>query len=316
MKRLLILCVLLVPTAAMADDKAIWEQTGVPMPEGLKFYRQTRASQRLSIVNEQHVHGLYAADQDLPDLFRGGVNRNTNKKPIWDAPGGLTWVPRDEWRNATAVAFPPGSKVQVYRTMTQVKNSFGSYQDNARLAWVFPEGTQFFDLLIRRHNGEEWPFELRQRVKVNGQWESTAYRPWSDESELPEGSRRREFAVSSFDDQIPARDSVAHAIQVVGKAGNVFKPSRLAVTSDKAGGFSPRHYIGNVVSCATCHDRAGESGNYAGVNAPGSDGVLSWRPFSDATLNTDAFPQLDTSWPVEYVGWRGRNTDHAGRPQR
>jgi len=325
MKRLTILCALLLPAVAMGDapylpddaqarERKLWEQTGVPWVEGMRFYKVKRVSQQLSIINSEHVHGIYDAETDVRSIFSGALP-NTNKKTIWAAPGGLSWSPRNQWRNATGVMLP--GKVQVWRELTKVTNSTGSTQDNARLAWAFPEGTIFCDLLIRTHEGQEWPFELRLREKRNGEWEATAFRPYADESELPAGSRKREYAVSSIDKKIPARDLAAWIVpDPLPQVGRGFKASRLAMSAgDRDDAFVPRHYIGNTTACVNCHSRAGESEGYDGVAAPGSDQAISFHPFKLDTLNTNRFPVIETAWAT-YIGFRGRNVDHLGRPQR
>ena len=298
------------PDAEQKINADLWRQTGVEMPEGLKFYKHAKVGQRLTIISypqegiqSQHCHGIF----DRGDVLN---------KIIWRVPGGLYASPKDQWRNATAVAFPPGADIQVYRNMTKVLNSSGSYQDNARLSWVYPNGTIFADLQIRRHDGREWPFELRLRVKKDDAWESTAFRPYAEESELPAGSRKRTWTLEALDEKIPGRKLEAWTIPTGSGEGVKFKPSSLVLASERDDNFVPRNYVGAMANCNACHARSGESGDYAGTAAPGSDGVISFLPLSTATLNTDGFPQLAKGIPVKYVGWYGRDVDTLGRRQR
>lgn len=307
------------PAEAQKRDAELWAKTGVELPAGMKFYKVRRVSQKLQEdVNRGMENGIYAGDFTGGRLRIGNtiydypVITNTNDKPIWSAPGGLFWSDRSEWRNATAAFFP--REVEVYRTMTPVKNRFGSYQENSVLRWTFPEGTIFADLLIRVREGREWPFELRIATKEKDKWNRVAHRPFADEADLPPGSKLVNWTVPALDEKLPTREYPAWSIPDVLPAGP-FRPSRMVAVSER-GGWLPRWYSGNVVACASCHDRAGESGDYAGVNAPGSDGVISWHPFGNDTLNTDAMPVVNEAWPARYVGWRGRNVDHLGRVVR
>lgn len=290
--RLTLLATLLFATTAhgqwlpdQATDRALWERTGVPL-EGMQFYRVPRVSQRLSIIDSVHVNGIYAADYKGPMID----TPNPNGKQLWREPGGLHWAPKDQWRNATAAFFP--SPVEVYRTSTKVLNSFGYQQDNSVVRWRFPDGTVFADLLIARRDGGEVPFEVRIRRKLNGKWDSEAYRPF-DESNAPAGTIKKRFKSAGIHDAVDALefDALVLPESTPPHAGRFVRSS-----VPLAGGFLPRDYAGPVARCASCHNRAGESGAYAGVNAPGNDSVISWQPFTTRTLNSDLPPEIDNRW--------------------
>lgn len=266
------------------------------MPDGMQPYKLPRVSQRLVIVNDTQCNGIQDGDRDIPEFGMQGERkpdiRNTNKKEIWRAPGGLVWADRAEWRNATFIYLP--AKVEVWRDWTKVKNSFNSFQDNTVIRWRFPEGTITADLLIRKDGGEEYPFELRIATKKNGEWDRVAYRPYAEPKDMPVGSTERTLTIFKGLDDVVKEDRAIKVWQIPdgAKPQAPFKPSTLQV----GGGFYPANYHGNLVACTSCHNRAGESGNYAGVNAPGNDGVISWHPFTMATVNTDRYPQIDTRW--------------------
>lgn len=283
------------PDDAQAREAALWKATGVELPAGLKFYRLPKMSQHLSIISDTHVNYPTSA-----------VGQPVFDKLIWSAPGGLAWSDRSEWRNATAALFP--TEIICYRTMTRVKNPSGYRQLNAVCRWVFPIGTVFADLQVRKHGGEEWPFELRLREKgTDGEWHAKVYRPWGDEADLPAGTKRVKWQVPALDEKIAAKEYEAFIIPDGVRPGDRFKESRLAFVSEGSDGFAPRRYSGNVVSCTACHDRAGESGNYSGSNAPGADGVISWHPFA-------ADGKWDRRWPLEIdKRFYGPDVDDSGR---
>ena len=292
---LLLLCA--GPVAA-EDNATLLRSTGVELPK-LDWYKARRVSQHLSIVNGQHVTAPVDATHGAD---------NPNAKIIWAAPGGLFWSPREQWRNATAVHLP--GPVYVYKTMTQVKNSGGFMQNNAVVRWTFPDGTVFVDLLIRRDGEREWPFEVRVREKRGGKWEATAHRP-----DVPADSVRWVQPVPALDEHLPARTLEMWLLKSrpVGK----FKPTREAYREhpDKPS-FLPKHYIGNMVNCNSCHSRSGESGNYSGANAPGADETISWHPFrTDVDLNRYAEPAFDTKrWPLTIeTRFIGPQSDTFGR---
>jgi len=138
MKRFLTCLVLAaLPEAASAQylseesqqrERALWEKTGVPFVEGLKFFSFDRVGQRIvSIVNrssegfgDSHHNGIYSSSY-------GGAN-NINRQKPWDSPGGLSFSPKSQWRNVKA-AYIPGM-IEVFREPVPVHN--GSNYQTAR----------------------------------------------------------------------------------------------------------------------------------------------------------------------------------------
>lgn len=51
---------------------------------------------------------------------------------------------------------------------------------NGRCSWVFPAGTYVFEILAMRHQGVDYTFELRSRLKVGAEWQSDVFRPVED----------------------------------------------------------------------------------------------------------------------------------------
>jgi hypothetical protein len=282
------------PEAEQRLNADLWAQTGVPMPAGMKFYKLRKVSQRLVIVNTTMSNGIYASEyvHETTNLKRQHeVLPNPFDKDLWATPGGLTWAPKEEWRNAFAAYFP--GTIDVTRDWISVKTELGK-QNNTIIRWKFPEGTIFADLLVRRDAGKEFPFELRVRQKKDGEWESTAYRPWGDDDELPPGTAVKNAAFKINDAVTETRDAATFRLPEGTMPTKQFKPA----TRQFHGAFYPKDYWGNLASCVSCHNRAGESGSYASVNAPGNDGNISWHPYSLRTLNTDRPPEFDQRWPI------------------
>ena len=87
----------------------------------------------------------------------------------------------------------PDKTIVVFRGPIQIPNA----QVLTRLFWRFPDGTRFAEILVRRHQDQEWPFEIRVREKANGKWvDGTTYRPLGTVDDLPEGSRKHRWTVA------------------------------------------------------------------------------------------------------------------------
>ncbi len=310
--RLTLALLLLCTSAAQAqwlDDanerasRLLWDLTGVPCPPGTRFYELPRVSQRLSTVNDIDVFGIYA------DSFDGSgrnLTVNVNRQYPWATPAGLAWSPPEQWRKVSAAYFP--GKIRVYRKTVMVPNGIrrpdGSInqQPQPSIAWEFPDGTVFSELLIRRQGEKEWPFEIGVREKRGGKWDGVVYRPIADTSELPSGSLRATFTIpagrlSEF--RLGDSELAAWKLPAGSRSKSLFRATRLTVTAEDDESFVPKGYMGSVRSCNHCHAQAGGSGTYAGVNLRGSDQAISWQPFLTDTLGTDAAPVLDARWPLD-----------------
>ena len=285
------------PEAEQARLKSIWDKSGVDFPAGAKFYDLPRVSQRLVTVNGVVANGIYDTS------YRGfpEAGENINRQLPWKTPAGLHWSPREQWSKATLAYFPPGESVLVWRETTQVLNSFGSHQPQLRISWAFPPGTLFAEMLIRRHEGKEWAFEIRERVKHGRKWESgTTYRPFASAADLPKGAVYQKMSVPAgklADFGIGSRDVVTWELPKLTKTYKL-TASRLTASATHDEAFVPKGYMGTFGECVLCHGKAGESTSYGATNIPGSDSILSWHPFTMDTLNSDRHPQLDQRWPL------------------
>lgn len=153
---------------------AMWPKD-MPMPDGLKFYWQTKLSQRIAVTNGSPSNDWYHEDRD--DVFANApTSFNPNKHdPRWAAPGGLVGV--NSWESYTSMIMP-----STPRTWVQPVPIANGGIIPGGVLWEYPIGTSFSDLLVS--NGK--PFELRYREKrSDGQWDS--YVAWKDASARPTG---------------------------------------------------------------------------------------------------------------------------------
>lgn len=160
--------------AETANVAKMWPKD-VPMPEGLKFYWQTKLSQRIAVTNERPSNDWYHEDRD--DVFANApTSFNPNKHdPRWVAPGGLVGL--HGWESFTATIMP-----STPRTWSQPVPIANGGTIPGAILWEYPAGTTFSDLLV----SDGKPFELRYREKgTDGQWES--YVAWKDASARPDG---------------------------------------------------------------------------------------------------------------------------------
>jgi hypothetical protein len=149
------------PSAEQKALRKLWPKS-VPFPAQLRFYKIAPAGQHLVILNGLDYRGVHAADYDFPSV-------NPNRIFPWQHSGGMHAVDANIWRNATAVALPPGGKIEYWLELTDA----GAVRHLPRLTWAFPDGTLFTDLLLHTTADGERCFELRTREKVKGAWEAT-----------------------------------------------------------------------------------------------------------------------------------------------
>jgi hypothetical protein len=294
------------PRDIQQRDKALWESTGVEFPTQARFYELTKVSQNLFSF-DYDVFGIYN------HKFRGDGPSAVNDEYPWTTPAGLATSPPDQWRVARVASFP--APVVVFRNRQGVLNGLGSRQPQTFIDWSFPDGTIFAEMLVRKYQGMEWPFEIRMRTKQGGKWDDgVTYRPITSKDQLPKGSewgdyvldagKLKDFGIRSLEVKkvyhLPPR-SLALA------QWSKFKASRLTVTAVDDDSAYPRDYRGNVTRCITCHSKAGESTSYGATTIRGNDTILSWHPFTLDTLGQDVPPVLDQRWPlVNEAGLRSR----------
>lgn len=310
MKLFACLCVLLLPgcvvgqsiwlpDAEQKHNAALWAWTGVEMPPGAYFYSCKPAFQH--VARNQFMQPIYllcSADYALV-----ANDDNVNKLGLWRAPGGLSDVDRSQWRNATAVYLP--KPVQVRKGSINMPNA-GTLPI---WRWSYPDGTLFADMLVRRHNGQEWPFELRIREKVAGKWDDgTVYRPYAGESSLPPGAKKTTWTMRTHPgeklsllgvDKLQAKAYVLPD-DVSPSDWPAFKPSTTVVTGASAHGAIPPGFAGNVVRCLACHQNAGQAPGYASV-IRGDDTVLSFHPFEPSSVSPNG-GELPVRFNPEVVG--------------
>lgn len=289
------------PEADQQRYRAIWDSTGVTFPEGAKFYKLKRVSQRLvKVVQSGEFNsnrgGIYDAN------YQG--SENINQQYPWVTPAGLHWAPKSQWTKIALARFP--GPILVWNELTPVKNSFGSYQDEIQTSWQFPEGTLFAEMLMRQSDdGREIAFEIRERMRGRMNWfPGVTYRPWVSRRELPAGSVRYTW-------RLPAGKLEDFGVGTMTVRGwelppmplepMPLTPSNLLTTATHDQSIIPRGYMGNVTGCMTCHDKTGRSTSYGATNIPGSDSVISWTPFTMETLNRDRDPKFDRRWGLKII---------------
>lgn len=287
------------PEARQSHERRVWAASGVPFPDGLQFYELPKISQRLvGIVGyvPEDRYGIFSASWKGQD----GRAENVNAMYPWAVPSGLHNSPTDQWRKVGGVVF--AGPTRVYRKIVQVQNSIrkpggGFYeQPQPQLHWTFADGTRFFELLVRTHQGREWPFEIREyTVKDNKMTDAVTYRPdlplvLDRELQVPPGK----LSDFGFD----AATVKVYKIDRERLTGAPVKlvPRREALTAVRDDELVPRGYLGNVRTCVDCHARAGVPVSYGATTIRGSGGNLSWHPFTAETVNTDKMPVLDRRW--------------------
>lgn len=279
------------------QDLLAW--SGVDLGKPVRFYSCAPAFQ--SVANDSRMQPTYLLSSADYPLMANAVNVNLLK--LWRRPGGLSNTDRTHWRNYTAVYLP--GTLTVWSGKVKMPNA----GDLPTYRWTYPTGTIFVDMLTRVRNGEEYPFEVRTREKqASGEWESTAYRPYATEADLPAGSEKQTWVMKS---QPGEKLSLIDVDRLDAQAWSVpadthhadwpaFKPSRIIATSANNDGVFPPGYAGNMVACAKCHQHAGKSSEYASTFR-GDDGVLSFHPFEPSSISDNGF-RRQVSFVAELVG--------------
>lgn len=313
MLKLIVACALVVGQTPYVDEakqgqlRTLWDLSGLEFPSGLKFYEFPIASQHVAILatggGDRDLCVVYNPHPKTPWFFdtSGRPSKDVNAMNLWRVGGGLHESPRNQWVSYKGVSLP--DKVSVWREPVVVPNAAHKLP---AWRWEFPNGTIFVDMLVRRSGNTGWPFEIRTREKRGGQWESTAYRPWATEQELPAGSVAKNWTVrTSGEDRLRLLE--VSRLDITGWSVPDFqqpmklKRSRLTFTSDSDGGFFPRGYAGAMVNCNTCHRNAGVSSDYAAM-IRGSDTVFSWHPYAWESISqngTERPTKFNNSLPLK-----------------
>jgi hypothetical protein len=299
------------PDAEQAKIKAMWPE-GVPFPATLKFYKLPRASQEVSVTNDQVNYNFHYASGD-----------NVNLRYPYVGSGGFDFVEDGTARNVTGMAIPAGSRIKVW---TQRKPVFAGsdrygwlfgdngFQREVSLFWAFPSDTQVFDVLIRKNaDGTEHIFSVRRRTKPDGVWDDGS-------SFFPDVPIKRE-SVTWLD--LTAKKNLATARNIFGmdqvtftvaetepiKGKPKFKGYKNTVGLTDGGHFTPPGFVGAGVTCNKCHGVVslqtmmathGEKSPYGGPALAGSDSVYSWYPVLQSQFGAYQ-PAMDNRWPIEVV---------------
>lgn len=238
---------------------------GVPVPRTLRFYRLPQVFQSLYTMN---------GGQPFRD-----IKAVTDEEDPWRVSGGMHHVDRRLWRNATGLALPHGEAISVWEEWQDV----GAFGPVPKVRWRFPEGTQAWDVLIKRNDdGTEHVFEVRVHEKQAQGWDAgKTYRPEPASVGEPQG----------WTWSFPRHGLDADSTVLSGTFGGRprFSERRSVVADD--GRFVPQGYLGAGLRCNACHNRVGERTGYA-VGRRGDDGRFSWHPF-------DANGKVDERWPMQ-----------------
>jgi hypothetical protein len=266
-----------------AHEESLWKWTGVEFPAGMRFYDCKPAFQHVARDGAlRPTYLLSSADYALV-----ANDHNVNLLRLWRRPGGLQGTDRKHWRNATAVHLP--GPLKVWKGMIEMRGA-GSLPI---WRWEYPDGTIFADMLIRKHDGQEWPFELRLREKRDGKWDDgIAYRPYASAEDLPKGAIKRTWELPTQPGEklsLLGVDRLKATAWLLPETTDktiwpAFKPSRIVATTQSDDAAIPPLYAGNVVACAKCHQHAGKSPGYASV-IRGDDTILSFHPFEPTSIS-------------------------------
>lgn len=285
-------------------DKKLWLDSGAPWIDGLRFYDVPKVSQRLvGIVNynPENRFGIFL------DTWRGFDRRsdNVNAMMPWATPSGLHNSPKSQWRKVAGAYFPGKVKVSVETVIVQnsIRDPRGGFfkQPQPQVQWTFPDGTMFSEMLIRTGVGREYAFEIRTyRISGGKMTDGETYRPdvskHSPVSLSVEPGKLSDFGFSS------AKVKLWRTSE---KAGPVLLTlQRESLTSETNDGIVPKGFLGTNRTCVDCHAQAGKPTSYGSTTIRGSNNNISWHPFLENTINSDADPIIDKRWPVEVLSRR------------
>ena len=266
------------PEAEQAALRALLPE-GVPIPSTLKFYRLLQVYQSLYFLNGHEQRDIVPA---------------TDQKDPWRVSGGMHWTPAVQWRNATGLALPAGSRIQVYGEYVDA----GAPGPVQKIMWRFPTGTVAYDVLIRRGSPER-VFEVRTHARLKSGWgNAQKYRP-AVAIPVMAPTERWEWSFTStlFQNgfQVPFTIAAATSLKVVPPIPPGVRFEHRDDLPHDMGSLIPKDYIGTGTSCASCHNNTvvGHRTGY-GTAVRGGDGRFTWHPFLPNG-------NLDGRWPLAIV---------------
>ncbi len=249
---------------------------------------------------------------------RGEMKRdrfgNGNLEFPWKHTGGVT----DETpvKTVNLLWLPPGESID-WQT-----------QDSNYVAWAFPIGTTFYEVLINETN--DLPFTVRVRTKTaaTGPWQPDEFVPFPSRTEYEEALKAKSITPqagpivrpriasrhpSACEDLEGDLETLAPLDPGVVKelldrpfrsrlVAGTWSESAMGVTAEDPGQIVPPKYHGQLVevttaSCNRCHRDTGKHVEVFERNPPrdwygllrGGDGILSWHPFEDRQLRDIGF---------------------------
>jgi hypothetical protein len=223
----------------------------------------------------------------------------------------MDWADKNDWRNVTGLAIPPGKKVQVWVQQKPVHNG-ANYQSERALFWQFPVGTQAFDVLIRKRSDGEHIFTVRKRERGADGWDDGV-------SFMPDIAKQ-EIYYEDWGGTDKSRDvlglpSIRFRYAKVAPIKNYrakFVEMKNSLGMTDGGHFFPKGFSGTGMSCSKCHNvvslkndlaQGGEKSPYAGPTVAGKDTIYSWYPVTVQSVDSGRnVPDLDYRWPIEFIG--------------
>lgn len=288
------------PWLSVGEHRKLWDMwpAGMTYPKGIGFYKLTPVSQSVDRLSLDGSPLNLIPRRPFVPMSSGA--ENVNREFPYRGSGGLDWAKPGTWRNATGLLIPDGKKINVWEGPKVVTTSSGSKQSELALHWSFPDGTQMFDVLIRKNaDGSEHIFTIRKREKLsNGKWtDGVSFFPdvqTTKESLYATAGTKRTRVIGV--EKVSYR--VASVAPISGKPK--FIESRIAM--EDGGHFFPPGFLGAGISCNKCHvaSMANEEAPYSGPMLRGMDSVFSWHPIDVRTMGQDK-PGIDHRWPIRVV---------------
>lgn len=276
-----------------ANIKSMWPE-GVPYPENLKFYQLPKASQRIAVTNDRRSRGFHSISR------RDGIigNDNINREFPYIGSGGLDFD--KDCRNITGLAIPDRQKIKVWTQLTPILAGTG-YQNEEMMFWQFPEGTQAYDVLVKKNeDGSEHVFTVRIRTRLKDGWdEGKSFFPDVPLAEAKEYKVKAPFRLRNLLN-INTVTYRVHEIEPLTERKYRFREQRTAIND--GGHFTPANFVGTGVTCSQCHVKSmmKEDSPYGGPALRGQDSVFSWYPITVASVDRDFYtPELDHRWPLD-----------------
>jgi hypothetical protein len=142
-----------------------------------------------------HFHSIHY--KIGPDPFGGA---NGNKDFPWASAGGTNYVKRGTFHDVKFISLPEQKPIVVFRKRRPIFNVQGGpllavrgrlvNEGDSTLGWDwrFPLNTVVGEILMAKHNGYSYVFEIRARVRTKtdsqGGWEPVIFRPYPEPKDL------------------------------------------------------------------------------------------------------------------------------------